>query len=144
DVPARGRPGPSHEPTDDRLQTGPVDMHDKIKTRARRGIPAVNNIVEAIGETDLPRRLIVDVVRRELAAERSKRKISAPETIVQRVRERVDAIRRSRLQTIINGTGIIIHTNLGRAPLALEAAEMLRQSGSSYVNLKRGWKTGAG
>jgi L-seryl-tRNA(Ser) seleniumtransferase len=118
-------------------------MHDKIRTRARRGIPAVNNVVEAVGETDLPRRLIVDVVRRELAAERSKRKISAPEAIVQRVRERVDAIRRSRLQTIINGTGIIIHTNLGRAPLALEAAETLRQIGSSYVNLEQDLNTGA-
>jgi L-seryl-tRNA(Ser) seleniumtransferase len=118
-------------------------MHDKIKNRTRRGIPAVNNVVESLGQTDLPRRLVVDVVRRELALERAKRKISTPEAIVGRVRERIDAIRRSRLQTVINGTGIIIHTNLGRAPLALEAAEMLQGVAASYVNLEQDLNTGA-
>ena len=39
------------------------------------------------------------------------------ESIVARIRRSLDELRASRLQPIINGTGIVIHTNFGRAPL---------------------------
>ena len=42
----------------------------------------------------------------------------------------------SRLQPVINGTGIVIHTNLGRAPLPLEAIRALSETGSTYSNLE--------
>lgn len=117
-------------------------MHDKIKSGTRRQIPAVNTLLESIGETDLPRPFIVDIIRRELKVERGRRKVSAPAIILQRIQDRIGALRRSRLQTVINGTGIVIHTNLGRAPLAPEAAEMLRQIASSYANLEQDLVTG--
>jgi L-seryl-tRNA(Ser) seleniumtransferase len=117
-------------------------MHDKIKSGTRRQIPAVNTLLESIGETDLPRPFIVDIVRRELKVERSRSKVSAPALMLQRIQDRIGALRRSRLQTVINGTGIVIHTNLGRAPLASEAAEMLREIASSYANLEQDLATG--
>jgi L-seryl-tRNA(Ser) seleniumtransferase len=117
-------------------------MHDKMKSGTRRGIPAVNKVLEALGETDLPRPLLVDLVRRELASERTKRKVSSVDLILDRVRKGADDLRRSRLQTVINGTGILIHTNLGRAPLSADAAEMLRQISASYANLEQDLITG--
>jgi L-seryl-tRNA(Ser) seleniumtransferase len=111
-------------------------MHDKIKTETRRAIPAVSKFLEALEQYDLPRPLIVDVVRRELAAER--RNFSAADfpALLARVRAALDNLRRARLQSVINGTGIIVHTNLGRAPLAPEAIKLLSQVGSSYSNLE--------
>ncbi len=41
-----------------------------------------------------------------------------------------------RLQRVINGTGIIIHTNLGRAPLGENIFESLKQNVSGYCNLE--------
>jgi L-seryl-tRNA(Ser) seleniumtransferase len=40
------------------------------------------------------------------------------------------------LRTVINATGVILHTNLGRAPLAEQAMECLRNTASTYTNLE--------
>ncbi|MEY2485894.1 MAG: L-seryl-tRNA(Ser) seleniumtransferase [Verrucomicrobiota bacterium] len=117
-------------------------MHDEITSRTRREIPAVNKVLEALGEYDVPRPLIIDLIRRELKSQRGRRNISSAEGIVGRVRHALGLLRRSRLQMVINGTGIIIHTNLGRAPLSPEAAETLRQIASSYANLEQNLSTG--
>ena len=88
-------------------------MHDKVEPpRSRRGIPAVNAVLEALGEYDVPRALIVDLVRRELAAERKRRTIASPDSILERILKSIAHLRRS-LQSVINGTGILIHTNSG-------------------------------
>ncbi|MEY2525544.1 MAG: hypothetical protein QOE73_315, partial [Verrucomicrobiota bacterium] len=83
-------------------------MHDEITSRTRREIPAVNKVLGALGEYDVPRPLIIDLIRRELKSERGRRNISSAEGIVGRVRHALGLLRRSRLQTVINGTGIII------------------------------------
>src|SRR5205814_1517741 len=102
-----------------------TDMHHELTPRTRRDIPAVNTVIDAVGESGLPRPLLVEIVRRELQAERAQGEASGLTEIVRRVVDRIAAVRRTRLQTVINATGIIIHTNLGRAPLAAEAAEAL-------------------
>ena len=117
-------------------------MHDEVKPRGRRGIPAVNAVLEALGEYDVPRPLIVDLVRRALAQERRRRPIGSPDAILERIRKNIAELRRSRLRALINGTGILIHTNLGRAPLAGDAAEQLRRIASSYSNLELELETG--
>ena len=58
------------------------------------------------------------------------------------VRRSIDELRASRLQPIINGTGIIIHTNFGRAPLASKAIQALNEIGSAYSNLEYDLATG--
>ena len=58
------------------------------------------------------------------------------------VRRSIDELRASRLQPIINGTGIIIHTNFGRAPLASKAIRALNEIGSAYSNLEYDLATG--
>ncbi len=63
-------------------------------------------------------------------------------SIVDRIRVSLAKLRASRLQPVINGTGIIVHTNLGRSPLASEAAEALSAVASSYNNLEHDLSTG--
>jgi len=111
-------------------------MHDRIKSRARRQIPAVNRILDAVGHCDLPRPVIVDLVRRKLSEIRAARSVPKFESIMALVRRSLDELRASKLQPIINGTGIVIHTNFGRAPLPRDAICPLDGIGSGYSNLE--------
>ena len=64
-------------------------------------------------------------------------------TIIVRIRAALDELLRSRLQPVINGTGVILHTNLGRAPLAAEAVAALTAVAAGYCNLEISLPTGA-
>jgi L-seryl-tRNA(Ser) seleniumtransferase len=117
-------------------------MHEKIKSRSRRAIPAVSKVLESLGPIDLPRPLIVDVVRQELAQIRRQRQIPEFAVIVDLVQASLEKLRASRIQPVINGTGVVIHTNLGRSPLPQGAGETLRNTASSYNNLELDLTTG--
>jgi L-seryl-tRNA(Ser) seleniumtransferase len=117
-------------------------MHDKVKAASRRDIPAVSRVLDALDHYDLPRLLIVDLVRRELSKIRAKAETPEFESIVDLVRGSIEQLRASRLQPVINGTGIVIHTNFGRAPLAPEAIRALSDIGPAYSNLEYDVVTG--
>src|SRR5207302_7743839 len=84
----------------------------------------------------LPRPLVVDLVRRGLSKIRSNSEIPEFESTVEQLHRSLEVFRASRLQPVINGTGIVIHTNFGRAPLAPEAIRALREIGPGYSNLE--------
>jgi len=119
-----------------------------MKPRSRREIPAVNKLLAALGEHDLatasklPRPLVVDLVRRKLSKARSSRQIREIGSTVEELRHSLELLRASRLQQVINGTGIVIHTNFGRAPIAPEAIRALTEIGSGYSNLEYDLATG--
>jgi len=123
-------------------------MHDKVKSRSRRDIPAVSKILHSLDEnasparTDLPRALIVDLVRQELAQIRRRKAIPDFNAIVDLVRDALENFRATRAQPVINGTGIIVHTNLGRSPLPQGAGEVLRNVASAYNNIELDLATG--
>ena len=83
---------------------------------------------------DLPRPLVVQTIRQELAQARRTKKATGD--LVEVVQTALDRLRRSRLQPVINGTGIIVHTNLGRIPLAPDALNALLEAGRTYNNLE--------
>jgi L-seryl-tRNA(Ser) seleniumtransferase len=107
-----------------------------------RAIPAVERILQALGEVGLPRPAVVAVVRRELAALRSAETIPGFGEVVARVRGALEKLAVSRLQPVINGTGVLIHTNLGRAPLGAGVVEALAAIGANYNNLEYDLGTG--
>jgi L-seryl-tRNA(Ser) seleniumtransferase len=111
-------------------------MHDRVSATSRRAIPAVEKVLQSVQGVDLPRSLVVAAVRRELSALRAEKKTPSFDSIVQRIRDNLVNLHRSRLQPVINGTGIIIHTNFGRAPLAQEAVVAMTSIASSYCNLE--------
>ncbi len=110
---------------------------------SRRAIPAVGRVLEALGEIPLPRPLVTQIVRQRLAALRAAGPISDFDDILSTIRASIADLQRSRLQPVINGTGIIIHTNFGRAPLGPAAMRAVAEIGASYNNLEYDLVTGA-
>jgi len=111
-------------------------MNLAIATESLRKIPSVDKIVGEIGDCDLPRRVVVDVVRHELELLRAEKKIPNFSGVMSRVRAAVDALRLAKIQPVINGTGIVIHTNFGRAPLGPTVIESLTAIAANYSNLE--------
>src|ERR1700719_333029 len=61
----------------------------------------------------------------------------------ERIASMVERVLASSLEPVINATGVILHTNLGRAPLSGAAVEEIRQSATSYSNLEYDLEAGA-
>jgi L-seryl-tRNA(Ser) seleniumtransferase len=59
-----------------------------------------------------------------------------------RIRRAVENLRLSRLQPVINGTGVVIHTNFGRSPLPAAALDAIRDIAGVYSNLEFDLATG--
>ena len=56
--------------------------------------------------------------------------------VVGRVEKRMATMHRFRLRKVVNATGVVLHTNLGRSPLCGEAMERLIEVAGSYSNLE--------
>src|SRR4030095_14655917 len=111
-------------------------MHDRMRCDKRRQIPAVSKILDALGHSDLPRPVVVELVRRNLSQIRASGASSEFDAILAHLSRSLVEFRASRLQSVINGTGIVIHTNFGRAPLPSEAMHALNEIGAAYSNLE--------
>ncbi|MGZ4962355.1 MAG: L-seryl-tRNA(Sec) selenium transferase [Limisphaerales bacterium] len=107
-----------------------------------RAIPAVEKVLQELGTTQLPRPALVALVRRELAILRKEKSIPDHEAIIARIRTAVSVLHRSRIQPVINGTGVIVHTNLGRSVLPTVAQEALQTVASQYNTLEYDITTG--
>ena len=84
-----------------------------------------------------PRPLLVSAARSALSRAREELLAGAePGDLVERVESELAAARGARLRSAINATGVIIHTNLGRAPLAREALERVSAVAGGYSNLE--------
>lgn len=103
-----------------------------------RAIPQVEKVLQQLGDTGLPRPVVVTVVRRELAElrKRAAKTAIAPDTVIASIRSTLSTLRAQRIQPVINGTGIVVHTNFGRAPLGARVLETLCEIGGSYNNLE--------
>jgi L-seryl-tRNA(Ser) seleniumtransferase len=91
---------------------------------------------------DLPSvdRLATSVARAELAARRDELLAGAADEVdlVSRSRERL----RAPLRRVLNATGVVVHTNLGRAPLAPAARSAVTAAAEGYSNLELDLATG--
>src|SRR5207244_10268626 len=88
-----------------------------MATESLRKIPSVDKVVCEIDDCDLPRRVVVDVVRHELGLLRAEKKIPNFSGVMSRIRAAIEALQFAKIQPVINGTGIVIDTNFVRAPL---------------------------
>jgi L-seryl-tRNA(Ser) seleniumtransferase len=90
--------------------------------------PAYAQLVTAYG-----RERVVETIREQLAAEREGRANGAEREAA--VSDRLRRLAAPRLRRVINATGVVLHTNLGRAPLSKAAIEALRVA-AGYSNLE--------
>jgi len=107
-------------------------------TRAKnklRAIPGVDTLLEAVADCPLPRPLVVATIRAELASLRKSKLIPEHDEIISGLQLRLEDLALSRLQPVINGTGVVVHTNLGRAPIA-------PPDNAGYTNLEIDLATG--
>ena len=81
--------------------------------------------------------LAVEAARNVLARAREEIRAGAdPGDLTERLVDELGAARAARLRRALNATGVIVHTNLGRAPLAEAALERVREVGKGYSNLE--------
>src|SRR5690606_10306644 len=57
-------------------------------------------------------------------------------TIAASVRDRIERLMAGTLRPVINATGVVLHTNLGRAPLAAAAIDAVAEASAGYSNLE--------
>jgi L-seryl-tRNA(Ser) seleniumtransferase len=104
---------------------------------SRRALPGVDQVLDAL--SGLPHDLLVTCARDAVAQARSRlernERVSAGMVIAD-ARRRVDAIRARLLRPVINATGVIVHTNLGRAPVGDDALAASRAISRGYSNLE--------
>jgi L-seryl-tRNA(Ser) seleniumtransferase len=124
-----------------------------------RSIPSVDELLASARLAELSaqvgRPLIVAATRSVLAALRSRiaehpqdttTKLEPGELAAQLIAEiiaDVEGALRPSLRPVINATGVILHTNLGRAPLGAEFFEHIREVATQYLNLEYDLQTGA-
>jgi L-seryl-tRNA(Ser) seleniumtransferase len=117
-------------------------MTAKRQQAALRAIPSVDRVLRELGQVALPRPVVVAVVRRELEALRLSES-PAPDGALDRIRQALDDLKRTQIRPVINGAGIIIHTNFGRSPLAPQAIAALVAIGTNYNNIEYDLAAGA-
>ncbi len=109
-----------------------------------RQLPSVDRVlsndrVRRVGET-LSYEVVVDLVRRCLSEIRNSISSGSPvppfDEIVDLIVTRAYSLAEVSLQPVINATGVILHTNLGRAPLSAEAIKSMEQVSRGYCNLE--------
>ena len=105
----------------------------------RRGLPSVDRLLREPGVEALlsvaPRAAVLSAVREALAAARTRR-AGPPDDWATEIRERLADRQRQDLRPVLNATGVILHTNLGRAPLAAAAVRAVAGIAGGYSNLE--------
>jgi L-seryl-tRNA(Ser) seleniumtransferase len=107
----------------------------------RRALPGVDQVLTAL--SGLPHDLLVACARDSIAAAREGMKrgeqpedAASVDEVIADARHRVERLQGRLLRPVVNATGVIVHTNLGRAPIGDDALAAARAIGRGYSNLE--------
>ena len=95
----------------------------ELRDTQLRELPAVDQVLAGLGHLEgrFPRRLVVEEIRRALEKMREEIRAGSngsAEPVEKRVERNLARLETPSLRRVINATGVVLHTNLGRAPLA--------------------------
>ncbi len=108
----------------------------------RRTLPSVNTLLESANVRPLldraPRSVVVDAIRRTIDHARSSPTTAPGDAAAwaTAVAAAVDRATQPSLRRVINATGVVLHTNLGRAPLPAVAIEAIARVAAGFSNLE--------
>lgn len=104
-----------------------------------RELPSVSALLNEFRDAPLDPEILTTLIREEMdsARESIRRGAERPaDQIAARVKETIGALESTRLDPAINGTGVILHTNLGRAPVSDSTARAMAEAAASYLSLE--------
>jgi L-seryl-tRNA(Ser) seleniumtransferase len=109
-----------------------------------RSLPSVDRILTEKRISGIaakyPHDLLVSVIREQLEQERASivggKAGTSLDGIVEAVLGRLESVLKPGLRRVVNASGVILHTNLGRAPLSREAVAAMDEAGRGYTNLE--------
>jgi L-seryl-tRNA(Ser) seleniumtransferase len=104
-----------------------------------RDLPSVDELVRDVNDplAVAAARVVLEQAREEIRAG------ADPGDLQGRLRDELARARQPRLRRVLNATGVIVHTNLGRAPLAADAIARVEEVARGYSNLEYDLSAGA-
>jgi len=136
-----------------------MDPHNSVNPDPRRTLPSVSELsrrVEAL-RPELPQWAVTEATRRTVAGARSelesgagtldedspgsRRRLEAFDWVA-RVEAAAERLVAGHPRRVVNATGVVLHTNLGRAPLAPAAARAAAEAAAGYSDLELDLSTG--
>jgi L-seryl-tRNA(Ser) seleniumtransferase len=132
------------------LNSPPLLCRIKPMDTEFRRLPSVDKVLADArlleAASRYPRDLLVDVIRERLDRERlsisAGRSCASLDDIVSSILTELEALQKPTLRRVINASGVILHTNLGRAPLSPEALAAMEDVSCGYSNLEFDLATG--
>lgn len=124
-----------------------------MKHNPLRSLPSVHSLLELEPLVDLIQvvgqdqvveqiRIHLDKIRNNLRCETAEALDVSPAVLAKQIALDILSATRPILRKVINATGIVLHTNLGRSPMALEAATAAFEAAKGYLNLEVDIETG--
>jgi L-seryl-tRNA(Ser) seleniumtransferase len=105
----------------------------------RRQLPSIERVVDAMGTVALPHTVKVACARRAVEHARellAQGRAVVVDAVVADARQRCADLETALLQPVVNATGVLLHTNLGRTPLGADDLEAATRIARGYSNLE--------
>lgn len=119
------------------------------KNAILRAIPKVDEVISLLGETGAPKTVVREAVREVLEALREdilggrRTEVPGEDAVLDMAKENIRNKGKMSLRPVINATGIILHTNLGRAKMGDRVARAVMQAARNYSTLEYDLEKGA-
>jgi L-seryl-tRNA(Ser) seleniumtransferase len=106
--------------------------------------PAIQGLVSRVNHSTIVTniRTLLDDLREDVREATADMPIPSPAELAEQIAAKILKDDRPKLRRAINATGILLHTGLGRAPLAAEAAEAMLEVSRGYASVELDLKTG--
>lgn len=118
-----------------------------------RGLPSVNQLLESPQLKSLVDtanhnvvvggvRTFLENLRDQISTATDEVQIPSPQELAEKIAHWISGEEAPHLRSVINATGVILHTGLGRAPLASQAIEEIQAMAEGYASVEIDLKTG--